>query len=265
MDKKDSDNILACSEYARDIFLYLRARENAMRSKEDCLKEQDEVRAKDREKVVEWFFEVQMKYALKNETIYLAVSILDRYLGRKKVSKRKLSLLGLVAVLIAGKYEEIYPPHVKNYLARLGEKFMPQECTQMELAVLSTLSYNLSTPSVLAFLGRYVKFVDLDKTRRRLAMYICEAQLLTTTLNKHEPSLLALGGLYLAGKSARDDFAFSEELLRETRHSEGEVKECAREMLGNMLVKERIMLSNVRKKHAKNKEVVKVPLGEIKI
>eukprot|EP00826_Nyctotherus_ovalis_P040502 TRINITY_DN4002_c0_g1_i2.p1 TRINITY_DN4002_c0_g1~~TRINITY_DN4002_c0_g1_i2.p1 ORF type:complete len:237 (+),score=101.43 TRINITY_DN4002_c0_g1_i2:444-1154(+) len=236
-----------------------------MRFKEDCLKEQDEVRAKDREKVVEWFFELQMKYALKNETIYLAVNILDRYLERQKISKRKLSLLGLVAVLIAGKYEEIYPPHIKNYLARLGEKFTPQECTEMELTVLNTLNYNLSTPSVLAFLGRYVKFVDLDKTRRRLAMYICEAQLLTTILNKHEPSLLALGGLYLAAKSARENFSFSEELLRETRHSEDEVKECAKDMLGNMLVKERIMLSNVRKKHAKSKEVVKVSLSEIKV
>jgi cyclin B len=265
IDKKDANNIQACSEYAKDISSYLRLRETTMKYTENYIKEQADVLPEHREKVIEWFIKVQMKYPLKDETIYLAVNILDRFLEKKKLSRGKLSLLGVAAILIAGKYEEIYPPHLSSYIALAEKKLTAEDCLQMELSVLSTLNYDLSTPSVLGFLVRYVKFVDFDKTKQKLAMYICEAQLLTTIMGKYEPSLLALSGLYLTAKTTNKDFTLNEALLKEAKHTEEEVKQCARDMLGNMLVKERIMLSNIRGKYSKHKDVVKVELNTINV
>lgn len=265
VDKKDADDLLTCSEYAKDIFFYLRAREVTMKYGEDYLKEQKEIQAEHREKIIEWFYKVQMRYPIKDETIYIAVNILDRFLERKKISKGKLPLLGVVAILIAGKYEEIYPPHLRNYLSLLDKGFTVQDCIKMEVLVLSTLNYDLSTPSVLAFVGRYAKYMDLDKNKVKLAMYICEAQLLTTIMGKYEPSLLALSGLYLAVKASHEKFVLSETLLKDSKHTGDEVSGCSKDMLKNMLVKERIMLSNIRKKYAKCNDVVKIALNSIKV
>ena len=265
IDKKDVDNIQACSEYAKDISSYLRLRETTMKYTEQYIKEQTEILPEHREKIIEWFIKVQMKHPLKDETIYLAVNILDRFLEKKKISRGKLPLLAVAAILIAGKYEEIYPPHLTSYIALGDKKFTVQECLQMEVLVLITLNYDLSAPSVLTFLLRYVKYVDFDKTKLKLAMYICEVQLLTTIMGKYEPSLLALSGLYLTAKTSNKDFTPSESLLKEAKHTEEEVKQCARDMLENMLVKDRIMLSKIREKYLKYKDVVKIELNTINI
>jgi len=46
-----------------------------------------------------------------NETLYLAVNILDRFLQKNpRITEDDYSLAGLTCLFIAGKYEEIYPP-----------------------------------------------------------------------------------------------------------------------------------------------------------
>ena len=56
-----------------------------------------------------------IKYSLKclvlNETFYLAVGLLDRYFDRCEtpVPKQDIQKVGVTALFIAAKYEEIYP------------------------------------------------------------------------------------------------------------------------------------------------------------
>lgn len=73
------------------------------------------------------------------ETLYVAVSIVDRLLNKTKILKTELSKLSLAALLVAAKYEEIYPPDLKDLLAALENKFTKQEILEMESKILSTL------------------------------------------------------------------------------------------------------------------------------
>ena len=57
-------------------------------------------------------FQVHVKSGLMPETLYLTLNIIDRYLSTEIVTKRKLQLVGITAMLIACKYEEIWPPKV---------------------------------------------------------------------------------------------------------------------------------------------------------
>ena len=50
-----------------------------------------------------------MKLKLVPETLYLTVNLIDCYLERKEVFRPKLQLVGVTALLIASKYEEVYP------------------------------------------------------------------------------------------------------------------------------------------------------------
>ncbi|KAF9597648.1 hypothetical protein IFM89_020408 [Coptis chinensis] len=60
-----------------------------------------------RDILVEWLIEVHNKFELMHETLYLTVHIVDRYLSMRSVSRKILRLIGMSAMLIASKYEEI--------------------------------------------------------------------------------------------------------------------------------------------------------------
>jgi hypothetical protein len=48
-------------------------------------------------------------------------------------------MLGVASILIASKYEEIYPPELKDLLAISENKFTKEEVLQMEFTILTTL------------------------------------------------------------------------------------------------------------------------------
>lgn len=60
--------------------------------------------------LIDWIINIHMKFRLLPETLFITVNIIDRYLSHKFVSKEELQLLGIAAMLISTKYEEIYPP-----------------------------------------------------------------------------------------------------------------------------------------------------------
>ena len=66
-------------------------------------------------------------------------------------------MLGLAALLIATKYEEIYPPELKDLLSVSENKFTKEEVLKLEFDILTTLDFNFFVPSLLRFLQRYRK------------------------------------------------------------------------------------------------------------
>lgn len=53
-----------------------------------------------------WMIKVHHKCVLWPETLYLAVSIVDRYLSEEIITKPQLQLVVICGLLIASKYEE---------------------------------------------------------------------------------------------------------------------------------------------------------------
>jgi len=51
--------------------------------------------------LVDWLIEVAQEYKLQNETLYLAVSFIDRFLSLMSVVRAKLQLLGTAAMFVA--------------------------------------------------------------------------------------------------------------------------------------------------------------------
>lgn len=66
--------------------------------------------------LVDWLIEVHLKFKLLPETLYITVNVIDRFLEKQKVSKSRLQLVGVTALFIASKYEEIYPPELKDFV-----------------------------------------------------------------------------------------------------------------------------------------------------
>ncbi len=66
-------------------------------------------------------------------------------------------MLGVAALLIATKYEEIYPPELKDLLSVSENKFTKEEVLKLEFDILTTLDFNFFVPSLLRFLQRFRK------------------------------------------------------------------------------------------------------------
>jgi len=61
--------------------------------------------------------QVHLKFELMPETLFLTINLIDRYLCQQQVPRRLLQLVGVTAMLVAAKYEEIWAPEVA--LARI--------------------------------------------------------------------------------------------------------------------------------------------------
>ena len=77
---------------------------------------QSEINDKMRAILVDWLIEVHLKFKLFPETLFITISVIDKFLEQVPVSKSKLQLVGVAALFIASKYEEIYPPELKDFI-----------------------------------------------------------------------------------------------------------------------------------------------------
>lgn len=70
--------------------------------------------------------------------------------------------MGVTALFIAAKYEEIYPPELKDFVYITDNAYSKNEVIQMEFYILSLLSFNLSIPTCNRFLERYLLLIGAD-------------------------------------------------------------------------------------------------------
>lgn len=82
--------------------------------------------------LIDWLLEVHLKLDLMPETLYLTVNIIDRYLSIQTVTKGKLQLVGITAMLIACKYEEIWPPQVNDFISILPKEYTAEQMVAVE-------------------------------------------------------------------------------------------------------------------------------------
>lgn len=69
-----------------------------------------------RSTLIDWIIQIDYNFKMLPETLFLTVNLIDRYFAKKQISKRQVQLVGVAAMLIASKYEEIYPPLLKDYV-----------------------------------------------------------------------------------------------------------------------------------------------------
>jgi hypothetical protein len=81
--------------------------------------------------LVDWIIEVHHKFELMHETLYLTMYIIDQYLSLQPVLRRELQLVGVSAMLIACKYEEIWAPEVHRKLSSLCLSYVPSATFQV--------------------------------------------------------------------------------------------------------------------------------------
>lgn len=78
---------------------------------------QSDITSKMRAILVDWLVDVHYKYGLLPQTLHIAVLLIDQYLEKNlSVKRQRLQLVGVAAMFIASKYEEIYPPEAEDFV-----------------------------------------------------------------------------------------------------------------------------------------------------
>ena len=114
IDERDAEDPLCVTDYVQDMYHHFRAKETITSVRPLYMENQPHINERMRSILVDWLVEVHLKFKLVPETLYLTVNLIDRYLERGEVSRPKLQLVGVTSLLIASKYEEIYPPELRD-------------------------------------------------------------------------------------------------------------------------------------------------------
>lgn len=83
------------------------------------------------------------KFELMDETLYLTVNLIDRFLAAQPVVRKKLQLVGVTAMLLACKYEEVSVPVVEDFIVISDRAYSRKEVLEMVDLTKSILFYIL--------------------------------------------------------------------------------------------------------------------------
>uniref|UniRef100_A0A8C2UTC6 G2/mitotic-specific cyclin-B1 n=1 Tax=Chinchilla lanigera TaxID=34839 RepID=A0A8C2UTC6_CHILA len=150
--------------------------------------------------LIDWLVQVQMKFRLLQETMYMTVSIIDRFMQNNCVPKKMLQLVGVTAMFIASKYEEMYPPEIGDFAYVTNNTYTKHQIRQMEMKILRVLNFGLGRPLPLHFLRRASKIGEVDVEQHTLAKYLMELSMLDYDMVHFPPSQIAAGAFCLAQK-----------------------------------------------------------------
>ncbi|XP_004982444.1 cyclin-A3-1 [Setaria italica] len=225
-----------CAPYASDIYSYLRSMEAQARRRpaQDYIAAvQVDVTANMRSILVDWLVEVAEEYKLVSDTLYLTVSYIDRFLSDKALNRQRLQLLGVSAMLIASKYEEISPPNVEDFCYITDNTYTKQEVVKMESDILNVLKFEMGTPTTKTFLRMFIRSAQEDSKNNPslslefLGSYLAELSLLDYGLLRFLPSLVAASVVFVARLTLDPHtHPWSKKMQALTGYNPSELKDC---------------------------------------
>ncbi|AED90976.1 unnamed protein product [Arabidopsis thaliana] len=227
IDESDKDNHLAAVEYVDDMYSFYKEVEKESQPKM-YMHIQTEMNEKMRAILIDWLLEVHIKFELNLETLYLTVNIIDRFLSVKAVPKRELQLVGISALLIASKYEEIWPPQVNDLVYVTDNAYSSRQILVMEKAILGNLEWYLTVPTQYVFLVRFIKASMSDPEMENMVHFLAELGMMHYDTLTFCPSMLAASAVYTARCSLNKSPAWTDTLQFHTGYTESEIMDCSK-------------------------------------
>ncbi|XP_061683039.1 cyclin N-terminal domain-containing protein 2 [Syngnathoides biaculeatus] len=167
--------------------------------------------------LVDWLVQVHVSEMMQfqEETLYLAIHLLDRALRQLRVTTAKLQLVAVVCLFLAAKKEECLLPEVSGLCYLMDHAYTKQQLLRMERKVLIGLKFNLSFCPPLHFLLLLASVARCSAQMVWMSRYLLELSLLEGQCAAFLPLQLAAAALCLARK-----------VLQEPLTPEGEAAWC---------------------------------------
>lgn len=245
-----------CADMIADITEMFLAREKQMSRRATYLESQPEINEKMRMILVDWLVDVHLKFKMHPETMFLAVDIVDRYLAVSKVTRSMLQLVGITSMLLAAKYEEIWPPEVKECIHISANTYSRDDILKMERDITAALQFRLTVPTTFPFAARLLDVIEADATVRHATHFFLEHAALDYKCLNFYPSQIANASILLANLMAgREPWNSTLQHYSKSRYSD--VKGCAQHLL------EFVSFSSTTKYQAIRRKYSNLKYGEV--
>ena len=161
---------------------------------------QKEINEQMRSILIDWIIDVHYKFNFTDETLFMTVLIIDRYISYKSISKKKFQLLGITALLISCKHEEIILPKIEDFIYITDNAYVKEDVFDMENDILDILSFNLIAPSPIKFYEYLALKFEFDKKKFLLGKYLMESFMVDINYVKFRASVIACASIYIVMK-----------------------------------------------------------------
>ena len=243
--KNFSLNYNPINEYIEDIYIKLKDEERAYILKEKSnhingntaqndygyMSMQTEINEIMRAILIDWLVSTHLKFMFRTRTLFLTVSIIDRYLSKEVINRRKLQLLGVTSLFIASKHEEINTPSGNSFANFTDDAYTKEEIFQMEYQILQTLNFEILIPTPIQFYEIICFILNFKTKEISLGRYFMESCMIQYKFTSYSSSLIAISTAYLVLKyfSLKNHHIIFSEFFN-SNNNYNKVKECAREI-----------------------------------
>ncbi|TQE13926.1 hypothetical protein C1H46_000557 [Malus baccata] len=250
IDSSSSKDPLNVVEYIDDIYAHYRKSEKSSSVSPSYMAHQPDINEKMRAILIDWLIEVHYKFELMDETLFLTVNLIDRFLERQMVIRKKLQLVGVTAMLLACKYEEVSVPIVEDFVLISDKAYSRKDVLDMEKSMVNSLQFNFSVPTVYVFMRRFLKAAHSEKKLELLSFFLIELCLVEYEMLRFPPSMLAAAAIYTAQCTLSRFKQWSKTSEWYTNYSEDELLECSRMMVTFHQKAETAKLTGVHRKYS---------------
>ena len=187
-------------EYINEIYSNLLVNEKNLKPLYGYIQNQHDINEQMRAILIDWLIEVHYKFHLKDETLYQTVFIIDSYLSMFPILRAKLQLLGIAALLISCKSQEIYYPKLFELIDITDGAYVKEELVEMENHILKILSFNIVSPTAIEFYNIVSKAFNFDQKQYFLGKYFMESSLIDYQMIKYSASVIGVSCAYVVMK-----------------------------------------------------------------
>lgn len=181
--------------------------------------------------LMDWLVEEHQGLQLRAETLFLAVRLIDRFLLRRRVATRDLRLVGAAGLLIAAKFEEIYPPEIRDLVYITNNEYSVDDLKRMEVLILSVLEFSIAGETAAHFMDRYLRANQCQELEGRLVGYLLELTLVDEAAIQRSPSVLAAAAVLLVNRLSGRLPAWPAVMVNYTEQTEEALQPAAGELL----------------------------------
>ena len=193
------DYILHSGEYLNEIYSNLLLDEKNLVPLYGYIHQHD-INEQMRAILIDWLVEVHYKFHLRDETLYQTVFIIDSYLSAFPILRAKLQLLGVAALFISCKQQEIYYPQIYELIDITDGAYVKEELVEMENHILKTLKFNIVSPTAIEFYNIISKAFNFDTKQYFLGKYFMESSLIDYQMIKYSASVIGVSCAYVVMK-----------------------------------------------------------------
>jgi len=161
---------------------------------------QKEINGQMRSILIDWLIDVHYKFDLTDETLFMTVLIIDRYISYKPISKLRFQLLGITSLLLSCKHEEITLPKIEDFIYITDNAYIKQDVIDMENDILDVLNFDLIFPSPIKFYEYMALNFGFDRKKFLMGKYLMESFMVDINWVKYRASVIACSCIYIVMK-----------------------------------------------------------------